>query len=88
MRREIIKGIEKKMQTYEHWYKSHKDTTLKFTGDQVLLVESKENLEYMAKMIKEEYEKWGFSMNNNKTKYLCIGGEETTLQLKEEKIKV
>ena len=42
----------------------------------------------MAKMIKEEYEKWGFSMNNNKTKYLCIGGEETTLQLKEEKIKV
>jgi hypothetical protein len=43
-------------------------------------------MEYMARKLKEEYEKWGFAINLEKTEYVCIeegkeilkfgGGEE------------
>jgi hypothetical protein len=47
--------------------------TLQFSDDQVVLAGDKEDLEYMARKLKESYEKWGLIMNLNKTKYLCIG---------------
>jgi hypothetical protein len=29
-------------------------------------------MEYMARKLKEEYEKWGLAINLEKTKYVCM----------------
>lgn len=55
--------------------------TLQFADDQVLIAQDKDDLQYMTRKIKEEYEKAGLSMNMEKTKYLCIGGESDDLEL-------
>ena len=44
-----------------------------FADDQVLLAQDHEDVEYMARKLKEEYEKWGLAVNLEKTKYLCMG---------------
>jgi hypothetical protein len=42
----------------------------------------------MARKLKEEYEKWGFTMNLEKTKYICIREEKEFLKFEsEEEIK-
>jgi hypothetical protein len=51
--------------------------TLQIADDQVVLAGDKEDLEYMTRKLKENYEKLGLDMNLNKTKYLCIGGGDT-----------
>jgi len=33
-------------------------------------------MEFMARKLKEEYEKWRLTMNLEKTKYVCIGEEK------------
>ena len=55
--------------------------TLRFADDQVVLAGDKEDLEYMARKLKETCEKWGLDMNLNKTKYLCIGETHNNLKL-------
>jgi hypothetical protein len=55
--------------------------TLQFADDQVVLVDDKEDLEYMTCKMKEIYDKWGLDMNLNKTKYLCTGGTHDNLKL-------
>jgi len=55
--------------------------TLQFADDQVVLVDDKEDLEYMTRKVKETYEKWGLGMNLNKTKYLCTGEMHNNLKL-------
>jgi len=30
-------------------------------------------MEYVARKLKEEYEKWGLALNLEKNKYLCMG---------------
>lgn len=50
--------------------------TLQFADDQVVLAEDKEDLEYMTRKLKEEYEKWGLTMNLQKTQYLCVGADQ------------
>ena len=47
--------------------------TLQFADDQVVLAEDKEDLEYMTRKLKYNYEKRGLDMKLNKTKYLCTG---------------
>jgi len=47
----------------------------------VVLEGDKEDLEYMARKLKETYDKWGLDMNFNKTKYLCIGKTHSNLKL-------
>ena len=37
-------------------------------------------MEFMARKLKEEYEKWGLTMNIEKTKYICIGEEKESLK--------
>jgi hypothetical protein len=44
----------------------------------VLLAEDKD-LEYVARKIKEEYEKYGMTINVEKTKYLCVGTDGDNL---------
>jgi hypothetical protein len=34
----------------------------------------------MARKLKEEYKKWGLTMNIEKTKYICIGEEKESLK--------
>ena len=45
--------------------------SLQFPGDQVIVTQDKDGLEYMTIKIHEEYEKWGMKI---KTKYICIVG--------------
>ena len=35
----------------------------------------------MTRKLKETYEKWGLDINQNKTKYLCIGETHSNLKL-------
>ena len=48
--------------------------TLHFADDQVVIAHDREDLEYMARKLLEEYEKWGLQVNTTKTKYMCVGG--------------
>ena len=48
--------------------------SLNFADDQVLLAQNHDNKEYMARKLKEEYEKWGLAINLEKTKYVCMYG--------------
>ena len=46
--------------------------SLNFADDQILLTQDHNDMEYMARKLKEEYEKWGLTINLEKTKYVCI----------------
>jgi len=46
--------------------------SLNFADDQVLIAQDHDDMEFMARKLKEEYEKWGLTMNLEKTKYICI----------------
>jgi hypothetical protein len=54
---------------------------LNFAGDQVLLAQTHDDMEYMARKQKEEYEKWGPAINLEKNKYVCIGEGKETLKV-------
>ena len=45
-----------------------------FADDQVLLAQDHDDMEYMARKLKEEYEKWGHTINLEKTKYVYMYG--------------
>jgi hypothetical protein len=47
--------------------------SLNFADYQVLLAQYHDDMEYMERQLKEEYEKWGLIINLEKTKYVCIG---------------
>jgi hypothetical protein len=46
--------------------------TLQFADDQVVMAQSKEDLEYMCQKVQDEYPKWGLTMNIAKTKYMSL----------------
>jgi len=37
-------------------------------------------MEYMARKLKEEYKKWGLTINLEKTKYVCTGERKEILK--------
>jgi hypothetical protein len=47
--------------------------TLQFADNQVVMAQSREDLEYMCQKLQEEYSKWGLTMNIAKTKYMSLG---------------
>jgi len=51
-----------------------------FADDQVLIAQDHDDIEFMTRKLKEEYEKWGLTMNLEKTKYICIGEEKESLK--------
>ena len=58
--------------------------TLEFADCQMICANEKEELEYMTRNLKEEYEKQGLIMNIEKHKntdkqYLCVGEEITAV---------
>jgi hypothetical protein len=60
--------------------------TLQFANDQVVLAKDEEDLEYVARKIKEEYEKYGMASSVKKTKYLCVGSDRDTPILNDNEI--
>ena len=54
--------------------------SLSFADDQVLLAEDHDDVEYMARKLKEEFEKWGLTINLEKTKYVCMGDGKEILK--------
>lgn len=55
--------------------------TLCFADDQIVIAQDYEDLEYMARKLIEEYEKWGLEVNIEKTRYMNIGGTRQDLLL-------
>jgi hypothetical protein len=47
-----------------------------FADDQVLIAQDHDDMAFMAQNLKKEYEKWGLTINLEKTKYICIGEEK------------
>lgn len=52
--------------------------SLQFADDQVIMANDKDDLEYMARKLQEEYEIWGLEMNTKKTEYLPVGTQNAT----------
>jgi hypothetical protein len=62
--------------------------TLSFADDKVLIAQDHDDMEFVARKLKKEYEKWGFTINLEKTKYIFIGEEKESLKFdSEEEIK-
>ena len=47
--------------------------TLQFADYQVVMAESRDDLVYMCRKLKEEYSKWSLTMSIAKTKYMSLG---------------
>ena len=77
-----VKELERKCQpmgipiqnTYVRVY------SLNFADYQVLLALDHDDMEYMARKLKEEYEKWGLATNLEKNKYICVGEGKESLK--------
>ena len=54
--------------------------SLNFADDQVLIAQDHDDMGFMARKLKEEYEKWGLTMNLEETKYICIREEKECLK--------
>ena len=77
--RTSVKELEKEMPA--NGYTNSKHTyILNFADDQVLLAHDYDDMEYMARKLKEEYEKWGLTINLEKTKYICMGERKEILK--------
>ena len=45
-----------------------------------IVAQDHDDIEYMVRKLREEYEKWGLTINVHKTKYICIGENEESLK--------
>ena len=50
------------------------------SGFKGLIAQDYDDMEFRARKLKEEYEKWGLTMNLEKTKYICMGEEKESLK--------
>jgi len=50
--------------------------SLNFADDQVLLAQDHDDMEYLVRKLKEEYEKWGFTINLEKKLNMYIWEKE------------
>ena len=55
--------------------------TLQFADDQVVMAQSKEDLDYMDRKLQEQYSKWGFTINIAKTKYMSVDTDTNHLEM-------
>ena len=53
--------------------------SLSFADDQVLLAQDHDDMEYMARKLKEEYEKWGLAINLEKKLNMYVWEKEKKL---------
>jgi hypothetical protein len=54
--------------------------SLNFADDQELITQDHDDMEFMARKLKEEYEKLELIINLEKTKYICIEEEKESLK--------
>ena len=54
---------------------------LQFADDQLVMAQSKEDLQYMCRKLQEQYSKWGLTMNIAKTKYMSLGTDTNHLEV-------
>ena len=45
------------------------------------MAQDHDDMEYMARKLKEEYEEWGLTISLEETKYICIGEGKESLKL-------
>ena len=50
--------------------------TLLFADDQVLITGDQDDSSYMLRKLQEEYNKWGLTINMQKTEYMAVGTDE------------
>jgi hypothetical protein len=62
----IFGYLKKTVQKIEVLLKSANNNNRYFTRRQVLIAQDHDDMEFMARKLKEEYEKWGFKMNFEK----------------------
>ena len=55
--------------------------TLQFADNQVVMAQSKEDLEHKCQKLQEEYSKWGLTTNTATTKYMSFGMDTNHLEL-------
>jgi len=53
----------------------------KYFSYQVVMAQSKEDLEYMCRKLEEEYFEWGLNINIAKTKYMPLGTDTNHLEM-------
>jgi hypothetical protein len=54
---------------------------LQFSDDQVVMAQSKEDLEFICRKFAEEYSKWCLTTNIAKTKYMSLGTDTNHLEI-------
>jgi hypothetical protein len=54
--------------------------SLNFVDDHVLLAQDRDDMEYMTRKLKEEYEEWRLTINLEKNIYVCSGEEKEVLK--------
>ena len=55
--------------------------SLSFADDQVVLAQDHDDMEYMARNLKEEYEEWRLTINLEKNENVCIGEGKESVKL-------
>lgn len=53
--------------------------TLHYADDQTIMAQDRDNVNYMFQKLKDKYQKRGLEINMQKTKYICIGGNNEDL---------
>ena len=53
--------------------------SLNSADDQVLIARDHDDMQFIVRKLKE-YEKWGLTMNLERTKYICMGEEKERLK--------
>jgi hypothetical protein len=55
--------------------------SLNFADDQVLLAQDHDDMEFMVRKLKEEYEKWGLAINLEKKKTCLYGRRKRNFKI-------
>jgi len=74
--KQALQNWKRKCQPIQNTYVD----SLNFADDQVLLAQDHDDMEYMARKLKEEYEKWRLATNLEKTTYVCMGEGKESLK--------
>jgi hypothetical protein len=68
----VLRNWKRRCQTMGIPIQNTRVYSLSFADDQILIAQDYDDMEFMARKLKEEYKKWGFTMNLEKTKYIYI----------------
>lgn len=66
---------------------NHCSANLLFADDQIVIVSDEEDVDYMFRKLRDEYEKWGLAIIMDKIKYIRLGDEKEDPQLQLREIK-